>query len=323
MSSITTLVGKKRAPGEPTDFQNQSVLTAMARLIKLSLVVLLFSPAITLAQNTDGQKTISILDLGKGSFAANAVEVIRGQFRSSAEFVVADSDLSRAAAHGIGYSGSLNMTVTEARDLGVALATSFYILGDAQTLRRSSSDNPVYYESYCKLFVVSSRTGRLIHWVHEREKSGSAQTAERQLLQTLSTNQVFFKIKVAIRRAIEDEFHLRAIEPESSPTVEVAPDDEEVAEQNGLRLPRPFVRYRPEYTDAAASAEVEATIDLLVDIKSDGEVDQIQIARWAGFGLEESAIATVRKLHFFPAQRDGKSIPLRVLLRYNFRKPSS
>jgi hypothetical protein len=29
----------------------------------------------------------------------------------------------------------------------------------------------------------------------------------------------------------------------------------------------------------------------------------------------------VRRLHFFPAKRDGVAIPIRVLLRYNFRKP--
>ncbi len=295
----------------------------MARLIKLTLVFLLLSQAPTLAQTPNGQKTISILDLGKSSLAVNVGDLLRGQFRSSGEFLVADPDLSRAAANGIGYTGSLNMSVTEARDLGVALATNFYILGEAQTLRRSSSDTPVYSESYCKLFVVSARTGRLIHWVHEREKSESAETAERRLLKTLSTEQVFSKIKIAIRRAVEDEFLSRSVEPVSSAGVEVAPDSDEAAEQNGLRLPRPFVRFRPDYTDAAANAEVEATIDLLVDIKSDGEVDQIQVARWAGFGLEESAIATVRKLHFFPAQRDGKAIPLRVMLRYNFRKPSS
>ena len=132
-----------------------------------------------------------------------------------------------------------------------------------------------------------------------------------------------YKIKIAIRRAIEDEYQMRTIEAASTETFEVAPDNDEAAEENGLRLPRPFTRYRPEYPEAAASAEVEATIDLLVEIKNDGEVAQIQVARWAGFGLEESAIATVRKLHFYPAQRDGKAIPLRVLLRYNFRKPSS
>ncbi|HSE23732.1 MAG TPA: energy transducer TonB [Pyrinomonadaceae bacterium] len=294
----------------------------MVSFIKIALVLLLISPTVILAQNSISQKTISILDLGKSSIALKAVQKIRDRFRSSTEFLVADPDLSRAAAQGTGYSGSLNMTLTEARDLGVAMATDFYTLGDAQTLRRSSSDTPVYFESYCKLFIVSSRTGRLVYWAHERERSNSAEAAEQKLLERLSAEDVFYKIKISIRRAIEDEYQLRTTEPANTQTFEVAPDDE-AAEQNGLRLPRPFTRYRPEYTEAAATAEVEATIDLLVDIKSDGEVAQVQVARWAGFGLEESAIATVRKLHFFPAQRDGKAIPLRVLLRYNFRKPSS
>ena len=294
----------------------------MVSFIKIAFVLLLISPTVTLAQNSISQKTISILDLGKSSIASKAVQKIRDRFHSTTEFLVADPDLSRAAAQGSGYAGSLNMTLTEARDLGVAMATDFYTLGDAQTLRRSSSDTPVYFESYCKLFIVSSRTGRLVYWAHERERSNSAETAEQKLLERLSAEDVFYKIKISIRRAIEDEHQLRTSEPANTQTFEVAPDDE-AAEQNGLRLPRPFTRYRPEYTEAAASAEVEATIDLLVDIKSDGEVAQVQVARWAGFGLEESAIATVRKLHFFPAQRDGKAIPLRVLLRYNFRKPSS
>jgi len=295
----------------------------MISFIKLILVLLLISPAVTLAQKSDGQKTISILDLGKSSIAVNVAQKIRDRFHSSTEFLVADPDLSRSAAQGTGYSGSLNMTLAEARDLGVAMATDFYILGDAQTLRRSSSDTPLYFESYCKLFIVSSRTGRLVYWTHERERSNSGETAEQKLLERLSAEDVFHKVKIAIRRAIEDEYQMRTNEAANTQTFEIAPDDDEAAEQNGLRLPRPFTRYRPEYTEAAASAEVEATIDLLVEIKSDGEVAQIQVARWAGFGLEESAIATVRKLHFFPAQRDGKAIPLRVLLRYNFRKPSS
>jgi hypothetical protein len=50
-------------------------------------------------------------------------------------------------------------------------------------------------------------------------------------------------------------------------------------------------------------------------------VGEIQIVRWAGFGLDETTIATVRQLHFFPAMKNGTPIPMRVLLRYNFRQP--
>jgi TonB family protein len=78
---------------------------------------------------------------------------------------------------------------------------------------------------------------------------------------------------------------------------------------------------RPESPEGAARAEAEGIVDVLVDVRADGEVAQVQIARWAGFGLDEITAATVRKMHFFPAMKNGNAIPMRVLLRYNFRKP--
>jgi hypothetical protein len=47
----------------------------------------------------------------------------------------------------------------------------------------------------------------------------------------------------------------------------------------------------------------------------------VYVVRWAGFGLDEATVATVRQMHFFPAMRNGTALPMRVLLRYNFRKP--
>jgi TonB family protein len=78
----------------------------------------------------------------------------------------------------------------------------------------------------------------------------------------------------------------------------------------------------PAYPDTAARAEAEATVDVLVDLDASGEVMQVEVARWAGFGLDQATVDTVRRLHFFPAMRDGVAIPIRVLLRYNFRKPA-
>jgi TonB family protein len=58
-----------------------------------------------------------------------------------------------------------------------------------------------------------------------------------------------------------------------------------------------------------------------MDIDERGEISRVEIVRWAGFGLDEAAVNTVRQLHFVPARRDGQAIPMRVLLRYNFRRP--
>ena len=96
--------------------------------------------------------------------------------------------------------------------------------------------------------------------------------------------------------------------------------DEETSD-NATRPPRPFRRPRPPYPESASRADAEATVDALVDIDARGEVGKIEVVRWAGYGLDQSVIDTVKQMHFFPAMRDGVAIPMRVLLRYNFRKP--
>lgn len=265
--------------------------------------------------------TVSVLDFGSTPFAQKTAQNFREQLRATVELLVADADLSRAAAKGIGYSGSLNLSVSDARDLGAALATDYYILGDAQTLRRSSSTRPVYYESYCSIFLVSARTGRLVMWDRPSFENGNAADAEARLAKELSGETIHHTL-IGIRRAREDERTERMIvTANSEPLIEEAPDDEAVAEAQGVRLPRPYSRLRPEYPESAARAEAEGIVDVLVDVRADGEVAQVQIARWAGFGLDQITVATVRKMHFFPAMKNGTAIPMRVLLRYNFRKP--
>src|SRR5260370_37823785 len=88
-----------------------------------------------------------------------------------------------------------------------------------------------------------------------------------------------------------------------------------------VAAPRPYAGIKPPYPETAARAEVEATVDVLADIDARGEVERLEIARWAGYGLDQSVMDTVRQMHFFPAMRNGVAMPMRVLLRYNFRKP--
>jgi len=265
---------------------------------------------------------VSVLDFGPQPIAQQVADILRTRLRTSGAMQVADADLSRSAAKGIGYSGSLNLTVSEARDLGAALATEFYIIGDAQTLRRSSFERPVYFESYCSVFLVSTRTGNLLFWDRPSFENNEATRAEALLSQHLSGDAFTNRLIAVIRKAQEDERIQRTVlNTPVDAVIEEAPEDEKVAAAEGIRLPRPFRRLRPAYPDTAARAEAEAIVDVAVDIRSDGEVGEVQIVRWAGFGLDESTVATVRQLHFFPAMKNSAPIPMRVLLRYNFRKP--
>jgi TonB family protein len=215
------------------------------------------------------------------------------------------------------------MTLEEARDLGGAIGTDFYITGDAQTLRRSPSSGAVYYEAYASVFIVSSRTGRLVLWDRPSFEAAAPDEAESSLLKELQKRGAHYA--EAIGKARETELGERAqvLErvPVATPVIEDAPEDEASAAREGLRLPQPYRRLRPGYPETAARAEAEATVDVQLEIDTRGEVSRVEVVRWAGFGLDEAALSTVRQLHFAPARRDGQAVPMRVLLRYNFRKP--
>jgi TonB family protein len=284
---------------------------------------LLFVLFVSNAQaQTNQPAVLSVLDFGSTAIAKQATDTLRTKLRATGDITLVDSDLSRAAAKGIGYTGSLNLTVSEARDLGAALASEFYILGDAQTLRRSSFEAPVYYESYCSIFLVSARTGRLLLWERPSFERPLATAAEGKLSQYLADDRLSRRLLDIIKKTRDEERMQRTVLTASAEAViEEAPEDEKAAEVQGIRTPRPYRRLRPEYPQTAARADAEATVDVVVDVAADGEVGDVQIVRWAGFGLDESTIATVRQLHFFPAMKNGTPIPMRVLLRYNFRKP--
>jgi TonB family protein len=237
------------------------------------------------------------------------------------EFEIIDPDQTRAAALGAGFEGSLNLTLPQARDLGAAIGCDFYFIGEAQTVRRFPSTGPIYFESYAAIFLVSARTGRLVLWERPTVQTDSPEEAEKALRAILSSAETRQRFVVALRRAQEDERAERVAAIENNlAIIEVMSDDDRETNKD-VRAPRPYRRLKPPYPQTAAIAEVEATVDVLLDIDARGEIGRVEIARWAGYGLDQSVIDTVRQMHFFPAMRNGVAIPMRVLLRYNFRKP--
>ena len=89
---------------------------------------------------------LAVLDFGKDATGLRAAAVIRETLHPKEEpreFTVIDRDQTGAAALGAGFEGSLNLTIQQARDLGSAMGCDFYLIGEAQTLRRSPSTKPV------------------------------------------------------------------------------------------------------------------------------------------------------------------------------------
>lgn len=270
-------------------------------------------------QSSPRPLALAILDFGDTRLGKLAPNLLAARL-SSPTVVIVDRDLTRSAARGVGYQNSLNLSLAEARDLGAAIGCDFYILGDAQTLRRSSPTGSSYYESYASLFLVSARTGRLIFWQRPKFEAATPELAEQELREHLSGDGQQRRYQVSLMRAEEDEkLQRELVTTHNSPVVDDASEEE--SDAKGLRSPRPYRRLRPIYPDTAASADAVGTVDVLVELDKDGEVSHIDVARWAGFGLDEAALNTVKQLHFFPATKDGVPIPIQILLRYNFRNP--
>ena len=201
----------------------------------LALLVIL-PPQHVCASSQDPARpaSISVLDFGDSPLGRQAADQVAVSLKQEAGFSVTDRDLARAAAQGSSYAGSLNITRSEARNLGAALGCDYFILGDAQTLRRSPSTGPIYFDSYASIFLVSARTGRLISWERPNFREADAPSAEKALLSELSGKSLQWRLKVGIRRAQEDEQAARELTSERVvPVIEAAPDDEKLAEIEG------------------------------------------------------------------------------------------
>jgi TonB family protein len=290
----------------------------------LIFIALFSALPLTAGARENRRVSVAVLDMGGTPTAARVTErltkVIGSLKLKGTTLTLLDRGMSGAAARGVGYAGSLNLTLAEARSLGAALGCDFYLTGDAQTVRRSSSARPVYFEAYASVFVVSSRTGRLVHWDRPAAEAETAEEAEALLLAKLESGVFLYAFAVSREAEHEERARFAVNEGEPAAVIDLS-TDEGAAANRDLREPAPYRRLRPAYTDAASRAEAEATVDALVDIGADGEVSDVRVVRWAGFGLDEEVVATVRRMHFRPAQREGEPVPVRVLLRYNFRKP--
>ena len=77
---------------------------------------------------------------------------------------------------------------------------------------------------------------------------------------------------------------------------------------------------RPEYSDEARDDNISGTVILRVEFRADGSIGEVNVVRGLGHGLDEQAIAAVRKTLFLPAIKDGKLITLRQTVEVEFSR---
>ncbi|MFL6373841.1 MAG: energy transducer TonB [Pyrinomonadaceae bacterium] len=226
-----------------------------------------------------------------------------------------DRSLAKAAFDATSPASPYNLSLDEAKHAGQAIGCDFFILVRSAVQRRSSFERDEYYDAYAFGFLVSSRTGRLIYQSESRYLENTRNAPLRKLDEGIpGTAEVLLdKMRSATRSELDEK---------PSPPMDEPPDEGSPAAKN-FRPPVPFRRLKPEYTTLADQYAVTATVDMLVYLDAEGHVLRTEITRWAGYGLDGSVDNAIRSMNWRPAERDGKFIPMRFLVRYNFKKAAT
>jgi len=227
----------------------------------------------------------------------------------SENFRVLDGSMSEAAFRSVTIENPFNLSTDEGRRISTVIGCDHLVFMRSAVQRREVLLKPAYFEAYAAVFVIEGRTGRMMGFILESREAPTAAQA-RSILIAASP-----KVSGLISNAIRERRPPAVRDPGFA---EVPPPESPLAK--GLRTPVPYRRIRPDYTDTASLYGIGATVDIEVDIDAEGNVTRTSIERWAGFGLEESVEKAVRTMNWRPAERNGKPLPMRVLLRYNFTK---
>jgi hypothetical protein len=269
----------------------------------LGLIILLFV-------GTSFGQTIAIVAPEKSPFDLRVAAEIRDDLREAIR--IQDGDMTAAAFDSTKPATPFNMSTDEARRVGSIVGTDLFILIRSGTQRRAAIGRTDYFEAFAALYFISSRTGRLVLWQLLSKDGPTESAAQDDLLRTMPA--AILDLISTARSLLRKE----ASDP-TLPVVEEVPIEGTAAAKD-FRSPVPYRRLKPEYTRTAYLYDVAATVEATVDLDDKGNITRAMITRWAGYGLDESVLAVIRSMNWRPAERGGKPLPIRFLLRYNFKK---
>ena len=98
------------------------------------------------------------------------------------------------------------------------------------------------------------------------------------------------------------------------------PSDASILRQNTVdEKAHLLTSFEPDSNEFAQNAGVAGMALYHTVIGADGKPGEIAVARPIGFGLDENAVAAIRKAKFSPAMKDGKPVPIMLDLVVQFR----
>jgi TonB family protein len=134
--------------------------------------------------------------------------------------------------------------------------------------------------------------------------------------ETLLRSLAFWPIDTGFLNAMRQE-NDREMDISSSDAIGSGPD---VRMPGGnVKAPAVLDQPLPRYTDAARKVRIEGTVLLQLVVRKDGRPDQFRVLRGLGYGLDESAILTVKnKWRFKPGTYNEAPADVQILIETSF-----
>ncbi len=267
----------------------------------LRIICLLLPYAFSCAQTR-----LAILDFNGETEASAHLR----RLATTANFTLLENQQVQIASKAASYNGSLNLSVDEARGLGLSLGCDYYVIGTAQILRRLASEKEFYFDVYVAGFLVETQSGQLLRFAFEKLQATKETQARKQLFDL--TEKIWMQFSDVLKsppqqaqtNLLDDVYDLTSVE-----TIRLK-----------IKSPQFFRRIKPTYTEIASFADITASVEMNVIFRADGQIGSVEITRWAGFGLDESALATIKQLRFEPAKLNERPVNVSAVVRYNFGK---
>lgn len=89
--------------------------------------------------------------------------------------------------------------------------------------------------------------------------------------------------------------------------------------EEGVVPPEPVKRVHAKPDESAAADKIKGTVRLKVVVSREGKPQDITVYQSLDPRLDAKAIAAAKQWQFKPARLEGKAVPCRLVLEFNFR----
>ena len=88
----------------------------------------------------------------------------------------------------------------------------------------------------------------------------------------------------------------------------------------GMKPPKATHAPDPRFPDLPPDAEPHGTVVMLVGVNAKGQVAAVRVLRSDEKAFEQSAVDTVKKWKFKPAEKGGQRVPVQVTVEMRFQR---